>query len=61
MEYSIKDLIGMINLAIIIANNNGGDDVKIPKLAASEIRTYLENFNLMIDDLENFNLVVEGQ
>lgn len=60
MEYSIKDLIGMINLAIIAANGNGEDDVKIPKLAASEIRIYLENFNLMIDDLENSNLVVEG-
>lgn len=49
MEYSITDLIGMINLSIIIANSNGDDEIKIPKLAASEIRTYLENYNLVIE------------
>ena len=49
MEYSITDLIGMINLAIIIANVKGEDEIKIPKLAASEMKTYLENFNLVIE------------
>lgn len=49
MEYSITDLIGMINLAIIAANGDGEDYIKIPKLAASEMKTYLENFNLVIE------------
>ena len=43
MEYSIKDLIGMLNLAVIIANGKNEKNVQIPKDAAIELTVYLQD------------------
>lgn len=41
MEYEIEELIGMLNLGLIIANGKGVDKVEIPKEAALEMNVYL--------------------
>lgn len=45
MDYSVQDLIGMLNLGVILAR--GGDEVKLPKNAVIEIRVYLEQLKMM--------------
>ena len=47
MEYSVEDLIGMLNLGVIIANGNNNDMVSIPKEAALEIVTYLQDLRTL--------------
>lgn len=49
MEYSIKDCIGFINLALIIANGQGKEKVEIPKEAALEISVYLSEFQNLVE------------
>lgn len=39
--YSIKDCIGFINLALVIANGQGKEKIELPKDAAIEILAYL--------------------
>ena len=46
MEYSVGDLIGMLNLGIIICHGKGGDKVEIDKNAALEMVVYLEELRL---------------
>ena len=48
MEYSVKDLIGMLNLAVIIANGKSKDNVEIPKDAALELVTYLQDLEVLM-------------
>jgi hypothetical protein len=50
MDYSIKDLIGMLNLARIIANGSGKDKVEIPKDAAAEMTVYLEELKNLLGE-----------
>ena len=50
MEYSVEDLIGMLNLAIIIANGTGSDKVSIPIDAAPEMVMYLEDLLVLIGE-----------
>lgn len=46
------DLIGMLNLARIIANDSGKDTVEIPKDAAAKMIIYLEELkNLLLKNL----------
>jgi len=42
MEFSITDLIGMLNLGVIIARGRSADKVEIPQEAAVEINVYLK-------------------
>jgi hypothetical protein len=42
MEFSITDLIGMLNLGVIIARGRSADKVEIPQEAAIEINVYLK-------------------
>ena len=48
MEYSVDDLIGMLNLGLIIAKGKEKDMVEIPKDAVPEIIVYLEDFKVCI-------------
>lgn len=50
MDYSIKDLIGMLKLAVIVANGNEKDKVEIPKDVTVEMIFYLEYFKGLLED-----------
>ena len=50
MEYTVEELIGMLNLSIIIANGNDHDNVSIPKNAAREISVYLEDLKNLLSE-----------
>lgn len=52
MEYSITDLIGMLNLGVIIARGNSADMVKIPQEAAVEINVYLKQLKEILEASE---------
>ena len=52
MEYSIEDLIGMLNLGVIIANGKNEENVKIPKNAAIEMSVYLQDLLIAVGPIE---------
>lgn len=43
MEYTIRDMIGMLNLGIVAAHGKKSDKVEIPIDAALEIAVYLQD------------------
>ena len=47
MDFSITDLIGMINLSVIIADGRNTENVSIPREAAIEISVYLQELKAM--------------
>ena len=47
MEYTVTDLIGMLNLGLIIAYGTNEDKFNIPVDAAKELIVYLENLKLL--------------
>ena len=52
MNYTIDELIGMINLSLIIANGRNDENVHIPKEAALEINVYLEELKTLLSPIE---------
>ena len=49
MEYEIDDLIGMLNLGLIVADAGGETMIRIPRQAALELITHLEDLNVFLE------------